>query len=424
MTENEERLAKLLGDLPFHDRPDPAHRDGLEQQLLRARARRRERGALSLAMLRGRHVMQNRAARWAIIAAAIVAIVAGLSFVAGWPGAGGAAWAIEQSIAELWEVQTLHISGTTLCGGQPGPFECWLKREGPGGKFAMRYESDCELVVARDGRTHLYSPQRKTVWVAQGLEIGNVAFWSNKIFDLRSWVAGILFRQLKRWAEDWDESYGPDEASGRECVFVTFRYPPMEGSFWLQCDVETKLPLRAKAWHNDRREGAPSLDAEQFVYNEAVPDELFEFEIPQGAAVVEARGWKEMDALRKEAWRLFDDNRLDEAIDAYRQVYEQYPRLPFADSALMMIGLCYREMGQDDKAVEALEKAVSEYADLGSELGASYFYLGDTYLALGRKQEALAAFRKILELGEGVRDPEGFPLKDARRLIAKIEAAN
>jgi hypothetical protein len=40
----------------------------------------------------------------------------------------------------------------------------------------------------------------------------------------------------------------------------------------------------------------------------------------------------------------------------------------------------------------------------------------------GQKSKALEAFRNCLTIGEGVRDPNAFPLKNARGYIEKLES--
>ena len=60
-------------------------------------------------------------------------------------------------------------------------------------------------------------------------------------------------------------------------------------SYWIEIDLETKLPVCGKQWHNMRREGTPAYDIQRIVYFEELPDKLFEFEIPEGATVVDEK---------------------------------------------------------------------------------------------------------------------------------------
>jgi len=54
-------------------------------------------------------------------------------------------------------------------------------------------------------------------------------------------------------------------------------------------------------------------------------------------------------------------------------------------------------------------------------LETTYYYLGCAYMDLGQKEKAIGAFENCLRIGEGVRDPDKFPLKNARNAIDKIK---
>ena len=51
--------------------------------------------------------------------------------------------------------------------------------------------------------------------------------------------------------------------------------------------MESNLLVGLKQWENANWEGPPALVAEKCTYYENLPDELFEFEIPEGATVIE-----------------------------------------------------------------------------------------------------------------------------------------
>ena len=55
----------------------------------------------------------------------------------------------------------------------------------------------------------------------------------------------------------------------------------------IEFDVESKLPISLKQWENDKWKGPATLVVEKITYYEKLPDELFEFEIPDGASVIE-----------------------------------------------------------------------------------------------------------------------------------------
>lgn len=146
------------------------------------------------------------------------------------------------------------------------------------------------------------------------------------------------------------------------------------------------------------------------------------FEEDKGGLEVSESAVSERQDLFERAEQLYALGRYAEAIKVYGLVYEKYPKWRHAETALMMIGVCYGRMGKNDKAVEALEKAVGEYPDLRGFSESTYFYLGVAYAKANRKEEALGAFLKALELSEGVRDPNGFPCAEARDWITRLKA--
>jgi tetratricopeptide (TPR) repeat protein len=156
------------------------------------------------------------------------------------------------------------------------------------------------------------------------------------------------------------------------------------------------------------------FDAQVFTYNPEIPGDFFEFEIPPGATVVD-------QTLFDRAEQLFHkDKKYAEAVEIYWQVYNTYPTLSIGEEALMMIGICHGWLGQHEKAIEVFQKALREFPHLKGWIESTWFYLGAEYQQIGQKAKALEAFENCLAAGAGVRDPERFPLKNAREAIAKI----
>ena len=140
------------------------------------------------------------------------------------------------------------------------------------------------------------------------------------------------------------------------------------------------------------------------------------------ASIVNEKDIEESKALFDQGEHLFhNEKKYAEALGIYQQVYDRFPKLNIAEEALMMIGICHGRLGQPEKAIKAFQKAVSEYPHLKGWIDATYFYLGRAYMDQGQKEKALEAFENCLSAGEGVRDPDKFPLKDARESIDKLK---
>jgi tetratricopeptide (TPR) repeat protein len=100
--------------------------------------------------------------------------------------------------------------------------------------------------------------------------------------------------------------------------------------------------------------------------------------------------FKEMDLLQK-------------AIDEFKIALAD-PNLEF--SGYLMLGMCYREMGNYNEATEHLKKGLKikplttrQYEDI-------YYQLGLTYEEGGQTKDALDAFNKVTELKGGKASPE------------------
>jgi beta-lactamase regulating signal transducer with metallopeptidase domain len=138
----------------------------------------------------------------------------------------------------------------------------------------------------------------------------------------------------------------------------------------------------------------------------------------------------EAKALLDKAEALYSQNRqsqapdknakLTEAIGIYRKIHEDYPEWNYASHGLMMIGICYDWMGEKEKALESFEYAADQYPDLKGFSEATYFYLGEAYEQAKQQEKALDAYEKCLALGSEVRNPETFPLKNARDRISAL----
>ncbi len=366
-----------------------------------------------------RIIMKSRITKLATASAVILLILFGISIL---DRAATPAWAVEQTIEAFEEIHTVIITGMFPYGSESIPFKSWIKLDDENNNLFMRYESEKEVVVVRGNVCYSYMPESKRVTIVDGKAIHNLKFWY-KVLELSPWITCKTLPVLKLFADDWQETYEKDGQTGRDRVVVTCSYKPLRASFWFEFDLESKLLVQGKHWRNIHRQGPPTFYATTFVYNEDIPDEVFEFEIPEGAKVVHEKQMTEASALFDQGEELFHNKRqFAEAIKIYWEVYEKYPDLKMAETALMMIGICYDHMQQYGKAIEVYEKAIREYSNLKGWIEATYFYLGAAYFQTGQKDKALEAFKNCLLIGEGVRDPEKFPLKNARKYIEKLKS--
>jgi len=368
-------------------------------------------------------IIKSRIAKLATAAAVVFVVVLSITLL---DKSTAPAWAIGQTVEALEKIETLTITGVSSYSPGPEqiPFKCWIKFSGQDGKsLNIRYECEREVVVVRDNLAFMYGPRSNEVVIFSGPKSHqNLQVWY-KIRELSPWITGRMLDVLKLLTDDWQETYQKSPQSGSDIVIVTCSYKPLNASFWFVVDLESKLIIEGKHWFNTNREGTPNLHADSFVYNQEVPNEVFDFKIPGDAKVINQRDLQQACTLFDKAFKLFDeDKNFSEAILIFQQVYELYPDQNIAEESLMMIGICYGAMDEHQKAVEYFEKAVREYPNSKGWIESTYFYLGHAYMETGQKSKALEAFRNCLAMGEGIHDPNAFPLKHARGYIEKLES--
>jgi len=370
-----------------------------------------------------RIIMKKRITKFAAVAAITIAVLIGVNMLKGTP-----AWAIGQTVKALENIQTLVITGTDSWGSESIPFKFWLRfPEDKKDSLDLRFESEKQIIVVQGTKAWAYWTEENVVKVYDNVTTSNgmmrdIAFWY-RITEHNPWITGKVLATLKLFTKDWQENYSKCEKTDRDCVFVTCSYKPLSSSFWFVCDLESKLVVEGKYWRNSDRQGPPVSHAVSFQYNEKIDDKVFDYKIPEGAKVINRKEQKEADTLFAHGERLFKEKETDQAINIFQEVYEKYPNLNVAESALMMIGICYERLGQYEKAIATYQKSVKEYEYLKGWTFSTYYYLGRSYVKNGQKDKAVNAFQNCLIIGESIGgDVDKFPLKDARQYIEKLKS--
>jgi len=367
-----------------------------------------------------REFMKTKTAK---LTTAAAVLVAALLFTT-WDRLGGTAWSFEQTIAAMKQLRSLQIKGSVNYWSQQIDFNCWIRcPDQESERGSMRFECDWFTMVARleDENVYFYWPRENFVLITnQGYDIDELKFWYHAA-KIGPWLPGQMVETLKLFTDDWKQAVKKDPASGKEQIHVTCSYRPSNSSISFVVDTNSKLIKQAKMWMNLQQEGEPQFDAQTLVYNQDIPDEFFEFQIPEGATITNQEDIREATALSTRAESLFHkEKKYAEAMELYLQVHEKCPRLNIAVEALMMVGLCHRRLEEYDEEIETYEVAIKEYSARRG-LGSIYFYLGRAYMDQGQNQKALEAFENCLTSNKGLSDPDKFPLKDARQYITKIK---
>ena len=230
-----------------------------------------------------RTIMKNRITKFAAAAVIVIAVLGTIHHFTGSIDGASVAWAIEQTIEAVSRMDSLYISGTVIDKeGIPRRIQIWAKgNKNRTSSGDCRWEQDngtISLAIEDHNITYNYDPNNNTVCISDGLW-ARIGIWGNDIGDCIQ-----KFKQLG----EWEETFAKDE-NGRDCVFVKCRRLSQPSSYWVQIDLGTMLPIQCKEWKNANFEGMPWLHAENIVLNPEMPEGIFEFEIPEGAKIIDKR---------------------------------------------------------------------------------------------------------------------------------------
>jgi len=369
------------------------------------------------AVSRWRRIMRTRTAKLTTAAAVLIA-----AFVlTTWDRS--TAWSFEQTIAAIKQLKSLQVTGKMDYWSEIVDFNCWIRCPNQESELgAMRLECERMTMVARlrDEMVYFYWPRENIIMITkQGREIEDLKFWYQAA-QMSPWLTGKIVDTLRLFTDDWKQTIVTDPVSGKEKVHVTCSYRPSNTSISFIVDTETNLIERGKIWMNLQQAGEPQFDGQTVIYNQEIPDDFFEFQIPPGAKVITQEDIEQCRVLFKKAEELYSQKKYSEAMEVYRQVHDKSPHLNIAVEASMMVGICYNWLGEYDKEIETYKAAIAQYS-LRKGLGWIYFYLGHAYMDKGQNDKAIEAFENCLVSNDGISEPDKFPLKDAREYITKLK---
>ncbi len=236
-----------------------------------------------------RIIMKSPLTKLAVAAVLLIACVTGV-FI--FNRTSGVAWAIEQSIEALSKYNAVLIEGSESFLDEDGKLQqmrtgktWWVADEDQTRVIKERNDIDGVTVLIANGQeTWRYDPQTNTVI-------------KNRPYGLpEGWIGSRMLEQLQSFHDlgiitQWDITYGKDPVTRKQRAFLTVAWIDKRyngpRSMWFEFDVQSKLVVSLKQWENANWEGPPRAVSEKITYYDNLPDELFEFEIPEGATVIE-----------------------------------------------------------------------------------------------------------------------------------------
>jgi outer membrane lipoprotein-sorting protein len=235
-----------------------------------------------------RKIMKNPLVKVAAVTALIFACLVGVFM---FNRTSGVAWAIEQSIEALSKYNAVLVEGSEQFLDEDGRLQT---RKGKTWAVANEDQTKVEKIrIEFEGAPTLITNGRQT-WrydAETNTVTKNVSYGTAEI-----WCGSRLLEQLKAFRESgmitkWNVTEGKDSVTGKRriflaCAWLDERYNGPR-SLWLEIDAQSKLLVGLKQWENADWEGPARYVAEKFTHYEKLPDELFEFAIPDGATVIE-----------------------------------------------------------------------------------------------------------------------------------------
>ncbi|MFC1603852.1 tetratricopeptide repeat protein [Planctomycetota bacterium] len=367
-----------------------------------------------------RKIMRTKTIKLATAAAVVVAALVLTTF----DRFSGTAWSVEQTIAAIKELNTLHIEGKAYWGPDSDSelvdFDFWVQFPNEDSKLLkMRFECYKRIVIVQGEKAYVFRPKEKSVNIVDGSDVTELQIWY-KGAEFSPWLTGKMLWVLRQFSDDWKQVVQYDPGTGKKQIHVTCSYPS-DTSYSIVVDDESKLIETARMW----LKGHPCVNAQTFTYNQEAPSDAFKVQVPADYTIDGEEGIEESRALYNRAGQLFVEKKFTEALKLYQQGYEQYGSLNngrVGADMLTMVGMCYPEIGQFDKMVDTFLKYINEYSHLeGSE--EAHYCLGRAYQELGQNEKALEAYEKCILIYEGLHEPDDqYQLKNARERIEKIKA--
>lgn len=204
------------------------------------------------------------------------------------------AWALEQSIEAVGKYNAIVVEGleserTWVEDGslELRPFKSWAVAN-KDQTMVEKYRHEAEgipFLTTNGEKTWRYDRQTNTVRIENRPYIAS-----------ECWFGGRFLEQLRAFRESvllthWQETCGKDPRTGKQRVSLKIAWlvERFNGprSMVIEFDLENKLLVGFRQWENAEWEGPATLVVEKITYYENLTDELFEFEIPEGATVIE-----------------------------------------------------------------------------------------------------------------------------------------
>jgi len=221
----------------------------------------------------GRMIMKSKLTKLGTAAAVVTASLIAASILL--DSGVKQAYAIDQTIREMRKVTTVHCFGTM----EGARFEMWISVNPQTGENEQLYlDTKDQTTVESLKGTYWYDKRTNVVRYQKGHHVDSGVRFGRFIED--------MVQLVPNGETEIKEVYDSDKAKP-VILLVT-----QDDSVKIKCRVDpgTKLPLSIDVEPKNSRarvSWGPGQSADEIYYNQPLPEGIFEFEIPEGARVIE-----------------------------------------------------------------------------------------------------------------------------------------
>ena len=186
------------------------------------------------------------------------------------------AYSVEQTLQAMQDLRTMYMVCKDWSGNE---FEMWIKLNPDTGipEYIRSYRPESKrLNISRPDTSYQYHERANQVHINSG-----------KLYYMDMAPARILEQLLQSSQEEPDSIvifHEHDPKSKKNLIVIITRGDGQSYKFYI--DPDTKLPVRMQGLE-DNTLGAVIRDIEKIDFNVDLPEGIFDFEIPQGARIID-----------------------------------------------------------------------------------------------------------------------------------------
>jgi hypothetical protein len=183
---------------------------------------------------------------------------------------------VEQTLEAMQDLRTMYMVCKDWGGNE---FEMWIELNPDTGipEFCRSYWPKSKVLnISRPDTSYQFSERANQVQINSG-----------KLYHMDLAPAKVFEQLLLASQQDPDSVvifHEYDQQSVKSLIVVIWR--GYKQSYKIHIDPETKLPVRMQGLENNQL-GAVIKDIEQIEFNIDLPEDIFDFEIPEGASIID-----------------------------------------------------------------------------------------------------------------------------------------